>query len=222
MSSISPVRSAGAVRGMRTGQGLTNTAPGAAALTLPVEWDVSQGETPPAHVWVDGVATGAVSLAYSAIRNGQTLTSDSVRLTVIPPASYAPGGGNFAAIWAPLCTMNNTNAENNLGFVDGVYFEDEIKHQGFTNVVWYKDETGDADLNLGYCTYENYLGMRNAGAVCVTASHGDFGTTCRSAVYDSGRKIETGVPITPVDLRISEPINGDPNPGYYAESPTHG
>ncbi len=198
----------------------TNTAPGAAALTLPVEWDVSQGETPPAHVWVDGVATGAVSLAYSAIRNGQTLTSDSVRLTVIPPASYAPGGGNFAAIWAPLCTMNNTNAENNLGFVDGVYFEDEIKHQGFTNVVWYKDETGDADLNLGYCTYENYLGMRNAGAVCVTASHGDFGT--HLAVYApytiAGRAlIENWCTNHPGMICESrEPINGDPStPGYY-------
>ena len=176
----------------------TNTAPGAAALTLPVEWDVSQGETPPAHVWVDGVATGAVSLAYSAIRNGQTLASDSVRLTVIPPASYAPGGGNFAAIWAPLKTDNNANTNNNVKWYDGQVIADELAGQGWPEVVWYKDETGDTDLNLGTCTFENYLNMRNAGVVCVTASHGEPGY--HHAVYApytaAGRAlIEAGVPI---------------------------
>jgi hypothetical protein len=156
-----------------------------------VEWDVSQGETPPAHVWVDGVATGAVSLAYSAIRNGQTLTSDSVRLTVIPPASYAPGGGNFAAIWAPLKTRNNANTNNNVGWLDGEYLAAELSSQGWPEVVWYEDETGDTDLDVGTCTVENYLNMRNAGLVCVTASHGEPGY--HHAVYapytEEGRQL---------------------------------
>ena len=153
----------------------TNTAPGAAALTLPVEWDVSLGEKPPANIWVDGVVTGAVSLAYSAIRDGQALACDGVRLTVIPPASYAPAGLDFAAVWAPLYQKNNSNEENNVGSTDGWFLEQELKSQGLTNIVWHKDETGDTDANLGTCTFENYLNMRNAGVVYVTASHGEPG-----------------------------------------------
>ena len=154
---------------------------GASQLPLPKTWNLAQGETPPAQVWVDGTADGAVTLIYSIVRDGVALASDSVRLTVIPPASYAPGAGDFAAIWSPLNKTNSVNAANKIGDIDGQCLEDEIENQGWPNVTWYRDDTGDSDLNLGTCTPENYLNMRNAGVVCITASHGSAGY--HSAVY---------------------------------------
>ena len=123
-------------------------------------------------------------------------------------------------IWAPLYTMNNANDENNLGFTDATILANQIAGQGFTNVVRYKDATGDTDLNLGDCTHANYLNMRNAGAVCVTASHGNFGSHLAVyAPYTAAGKalIEnwcTNHPGMICDSRA--PISGDPlNPGYY-------
>ncbi len=211
---LEQVSSGGAVRAW------TNTQPGAVSLTLPAEWDLTQNQTPPSNIWVDGVTEGGVTLKYSLVQNSVLVASDSVRLTVIPPASYSPGGGDFAAIWAPLYTMSNANDENNLGFTDGTTLANQIAGQGFTNVVWYKDSTGDTDLNLGDCTYANYLNMRNAGAVCVTASHGNFGSHLAVyAPYTAAGKalIEnwcTNHPGMICDSRA--PISGDPlNPGYY-------
>ncbi|MDX9792907.1 MAG: hypothetical protein RBU24_05345 [Kiritimatiellia bacterium] len=198
----------------------TNTEPGAAVVSLPVEWNLSLGDTPPAHVWVDGVATGVVSLAYSAIMNGQVLASDRIRLTVIPPASYAPGGGSFAVIWAPLMTENNVNTDNDVGWLDGEYLADELSSQGWPEVVWYKDETGDTDLEFGTCTVENYLNMRNAGLICVTASHGAPGY--HHAVYapytEEGRQLIENWCSANIGMSCRSVLpttNSPAQPGYY-------
>ena len=199
----------------------TNTASGAPEAALPMEWDLSRGEAPPARVWVDGVSPGAVTLAYSGVCGGRTLAVDSVRLTVITPASHAPGGGDFAAIWAPLYTMSNANDENNLGWSDGQFLADELVGQGWPEVTLYKDASGDTDLNLGTCTFENYLNMRNAGVVCVTASHGEPGyhhavyapyTAAGKALIESWCTNHVGM-----TYYEKEPTMGDTNsPGYYS------
>jgi hypothetical protein len=198
----------------------TNTQPGAVSLNLPAEWDPTQNQTPPAFIWVDGVTEGGVTLKYSLVQNSVLVASDTVRLTVIPPASYAPGRKDLVCIWAPLMTTNNLNDANNLGWTDAVYLVNELKNQGCTNVVWYKDETGDTDLSLGYCTPENYLAMRDAGVFCVTASHGSPGY--HDAVYapftQEGRQLIENWCTNKTGMIRNEilPVDGDPNsPGYY-------
>jgi hypothetical protein len=211
---LEQVSSGGAVRAW------TNTQPGAVSLTLPAEWDLTQNQTPPSNVWVDGVTEGGVTLKYSLVQNSVLVASDKVQITVIPPASYAPGKKDLVCIWAPLKTYDNSNTNNNLGYTDAEKLASELINQGWTNVVWFEDVTGDTDLDLGTCTPENYLAMRDAGVFCVTASHGSPGY--HDAVYapysEAGRQLIENWCSNRVGMTSErvDPIPGDPNsPGYY-------
>jgi hypothetical protein len=150
--------------------------------TLPIEWNTDTAPSPPNRLYVQGVSSGAVKLKYSFIMpNGKELSSDIVHITVLEPASYAPGGGSFAAVWMPLKSMNNTEG-NNLGWDEATAFVNELSEQGWTHnsIIWMQDTTGDGDTNFGTCTLGNLLAMRNAGALFLT-THGSPGYM--SAIY---------------------------------------
>jgi hypothetical protein len=104
--------------------------------------------------------------------------------------------------------------------MDAEKLASELLSQGWTNVVWFEDVTGDTDLDLGTCTPENYLAMRNAGVFCVTASHGSPGY--HDAVYapftQEGRQLIDNWCTNKTGMIRNEvlPVDGDPNsPGYY-------
>jgi hypothetical protein len=175
---------------------------------------------PPTNIWLDGVIEGDVVLTLTFTGDGMPTLEDHVRLTVMEPASYSPGGNGTVCIWAPLHTYSNSNDVNNVGYSDGIALANAIMQQGFTNVVWYRDETGDADLELGSCTTANYLAMRNAGVICVTASHGEPGY--HHAVFapytTEGRTVISNWCASYVGMscELWIPSVPDPsNPGYY-------
>ena len=104
--------------------------------------------------------------------------------------------------------------------MDAEKLASELITQGWTNVVWYEDVTGDTDLDLGTCTPENYLAMRDAGVFCVTASHGSPGY--HDAVYApftaEGRQLVESWCTNRVGMScgfIRPTTNNIPQPGYY-------
>jgi hypothetical protein len=145
---------------------------------LPKTYDLAT-TNPPSVLYVDGIDTGKVVLAWSYASCGFTC-ADQLAMLIIPTISYAPGKGINAFVWAPLKTRFNRNSGNNLGWDDATEFETQIKEQGWPTVTWLEDTTGDTDTNFGSCTLANYKGMTNCGIFTVV-SHGDIGR--HPAVY---------------------------------------
>jgi len=129
-------------------------------VTLPKTYDLST-ENPPGSLYVDGIATGNVQLAWS-YTSGAVTFQDKVAMLIIPTISYAPVSSN-AYVWSSLPS---------LGVDDGTAFQDQIKDQGF-KVTWFSDSSA-SDTNFEQCTLANYKNMINAGAFTVI-SHGDKG-----------------------------------------------
>jgi len=183
-------------------------------VTLPKTYDLAS-TNPPSILYVDGIATGKVQLAWSYTSDGVTST-DIVAMLIIPTISYAPGKGDNAFVWAPLKTGSNTNSGNNLGWADATEFENQIKEQGWPTVTWFEDTTGDTDTNFGSCTLANYKGMTNCGIFTVV-SHGEEGG--HPAVYAecsiNGRAAITNWIADETNITVEYIPPGGGAPGFY-------
>jgi len=145
---------------------ICTSAGGSGALQLPQVYP--PGSLPSSGtltLYVDGVTQGSAVIEMALSNAAGTLAvSDRAAVHVREPVSYAPRSIN-AYIWAPIPEMGRDNV---------AAFRSLMKDQGFKTLV-FTDWSGYNNTDFGNCTLQNYLNLRDSGALLITASHGHKG-----------------------------------------------